>query len=195
MKKIVIFAVLGLFLCGTAFARVVVLQDGKTTILADNSEFTVAGKDHSRVLYDGVLITVPPHKKVKIGKKDGKIMISGTNLKGVEISGKSISSKGNTIIYVSPDTMKITTVQGDTSIIDNGVVNNHLQKNSKTKNSNKDEINRTDNKNSSVESKTSAPAAENIVFPEASEYVNEVAAQQTAQDVENTDLSQSSPRS
>ena len=196
MKKLVVFAVLGLFVSVTAFARVVVLQDGKMMTFADNSEISVSGKHASRVLYDGDLITVPANQKVKVEKKEGKIIVTGTNLKGIEIAGKSISSNGQAAIAVAPETMEISTISGDIAIVSNEVIfkgDSKMQntvKVNKTTNTNNQQVAKTEN------AKVSVPATETVVFPEVSEYVNEVAAQQSAQDVIDTsDLSKSAPRS
>ena len=75
MKKLALFAVVGLFLSVTAFANIVVLQDGRMTSYEPGSNVVIKGKTTSRVLYDGVLITIPRGQKVQISKKDGQILV------------------------------------------------------------------------------------------------------------------------
>ena len=178
MKKLVIFTVIGLLLSTTAFAEIMVLQDGKMMSFKEGSQVIVSSKTPARVLYNGVLITVPAGQKVQVFQKDGKIVLSGTNMKGVEVSGHSISSNGTATIAISPETMEVISVTGDVNIIKDEVVLAHK---GKIKANNKQQ----------VAAKPAAAVAEPISFPEVSDYVNEIAAQQSAQDV--TDMSQSSP--
>ena len=131
MKKIILFTIVSLFLCVECFTQVVLLQDGKTVTYEPGAELVVTGKTISRVLYDGILITIPKGHKIQIKKKDGKILVSGTNLRDVEIAGKSFSSKGHAIISVSPDDMKVTKVTGDITINKNGSSTRHIYKDNK----------------------------------------------------------------
>ena len=182
MRKLALFAVMGLLLSTAAIAEVMVLQDGKIMSFREGSQVIVSSKTPARVLYNGVLIIVPAGQKVQVSKKDGKIWVSGTNMKGVEVSGQSISSNGQAIIAVSPDTMEISSVKGDVSIVKNEVILTHKSKIG-TKNKQQTAAKPTQT--------TVAAATEIASFPEISDYVNEVNAQQSAQDV--TDMSQSSP--
>ncbi len=190
MKQLMMFAVFGLISLA-AFSQVVVLQDGKTITYRQGTGVTVFGKTVSRVLYDGVLITVPKGQKVRIGVQENemgkKILISGTNLKDVEIAGKSVSSKGRTIISVSPETLQLVTIKGETTVNNNGIVANRINR------TNTDKENKT-NKSVKTNNKQLTPAVSNEVidFPEISDYVNEVVVQQAVQDVERSDMSQSS---
>lgn len=128
MKKIILFTVASLFLCVACFSQVVLLQDGKTVTYEPGAELVVTSKTISRVLYDGILITIPKGHKLQIKKKDGKIFVSGTNLRDIEIAGKSFSSKGHAIISVSPDDMKVTKVKGDITINKNGSSTRRIHK-------------------------------------------------------------------
>lgn len=202
MKKTALLAVLVLFFAISSSAQIVVLQDGKTITYEPKAELSIAGKTTSRVLYEGVLITIPRGQKVHIKKRDGKILISGTNLRNVEIAGKNISSNGHVIISVSPDNMKVTTLKGDSTITRNGFLTNRVNK---TENKNKKNIkpnsSKFENKGkkylrqySYYEEDEEQEEEENLL--EISDYINEVSAQQSAQDVmDSADLSQSSPRS
>ena len=179
MKKIVMFTAMGLLLSTTIFAEVMVLQDGKTMFFKEDSQIIVSGQTATNIRYNDVSITVPGNQKVQIQKRGNKIWISGTNMKDVEIVGNKISSNGHAIIVISLDTMEVTNVRGDISIINNGVSLNH--KNTK---------NIKNNRKVSTKTETNK-VSEPVSFPEISEYVNEISAQQAVQDI--TDMSQSSP--
>ncbi len=195
MKRLVTFGIIGLLLiAAVAFARVVVLQEGKVMTFADNSKVVVSGKNPSRVLYDGVLVTVAPNQKVEIRKeeikKDGEIkkqiVISGTDLKDVKVKGKSISSKGETEITVPlDDEVKIDVVKGE--VYKDGVlVNKDLVK--------EETIKPAATKQSVEKQAIVKPViSETVDFPEVSDYVNELAVEQAVQDVE--DVSRYAPRS
>lgn len=195
MKKTLIFAVMGMFLSVSAFAGVVVFQDGKTMVYHQGSEVNVDGKTTSRVLYDGILITVPKGQKVKIKGQDSEmgknIVVSGSNLKGVEIAGKNVSSKGQATVSVSLNTLEVKTVKGNTMIEENGVVINSIgQGNTNQANKVQKTEKMTNNKQTAYVVNTSSSVNESAIFPEISDYVNEVAAQQSTQDVERPTLSQ-----
>ena len=189
MKKLMIFAIAGVVLSAIAFANIVILQDGKITNYDKSSEVTVNGKTTSRVLYDGILITVPKNQKVQISKKDGKIAVSGNNLKDVEIAGKQVSSKGEAIVVVSPETMEVSVVEGDTTIENNEVIFDSAK--------NPGDVTKVVTKKTVSVAKpqpqmvAKVQVTEPVVFPEISEYVNEIAVQQAVQDIERTDMSQS----
>lgn len=177
MRKLALFAVMGLLLSTAAIAEVMVLQDGKIMSFREGSQVIVSSKTPARVLYNGVLIIVPAGQKVQVFKKDDKIWISGTDLKGVDVAGQSISSNGPAIVKVSPDTMEVN-VEGDISVVKNEVI---LARKAKTKTNDKQ----------TTTAKPVAPSAKVTSFPEISNYVNEVSAQQTVQDTAY--MSQSSP--
>ena len=191
MKKLALFAVVGLFLSVTAFANIVVLQDGRMTSYEPGSNVVIKGKTTSRVLYDGVLITIPRGQKVQISKKDGQILVFGVNLRGVEIAGKQVSSEGQAMFAVSPETMQVSSIRGNTTIVSNEVIFDGSK--------NTGNINKVVNKPGTVVVKSGpvsqAPVqtqvSEPVVFPEVSEYVNEVVTEQASQDVERPDMSQS----
>ena len=181
----------------TAFSQVIVLQDGKTTTYHKGTGVTILGKTVSRVLYDGVLITVPKGQKLRVGVQENesgrRILVSGTNLKDVEIAGKSISSKGRTIVSVSPDTLKVVTIKGETTINDNGIVANRINKINTDRANRANKTVKTTNKQFAAKvPATNETVNETVDFPETSDYVNEVATQQAVQDIERADLSQSS---
>ena len=177
MRKLALFAVMGLLLSTAAIAEVMVLQDGKIMSFREGSQVIVSSKTPARVLYNGVLIIVPAGQKVQVSKKDDKIWISGTDMKKIEAAGKTISSKGYAIIAISPDTLEVLSIKGDVSIVKDEVILPHKANTKVNK------------KQEAAPKKTSAPVAETVSFPEISDYVNEVTTQQSAQDV----LSQSSP--
>ena len=188
MKKLILLAVMGLFISATAFAEAVVLQDGKTTSYSQGSSIMVNGKTTTRVLYDGILITVPQGQKVQISKaKDGSILVQGKNIEGVEVAGEVLSAKGQVTFSVSPKTQKITNI---TSVgVENKVQTDANKKQAKKQN--KSTVKK-DNSKTANTSKPAVTAAPVVDFPTASEYVNEVVSQQTAQDVERTETSPSS---
>lgn len=204
MKRLAVFAVMGLILSTAVFANnVVVFQDGQATVHKPGTEIAINAKTTTRVLYNGVLITVPKGQKVQISKsqKTGKIEIFGINMRGVEVAGKQVSSKGQAKVSVSPDTREVVGISGNTTIVSNEVI--FINKN-KTQNNNKVVNNQTVTQtNIQTVSETPKKATEGsvsaktqtfepVVFPSVSEYVNEVAAQQATQDVERPDMSQSS---
>ena len=116
MKKLVMFAVMGLVLSATAFAEVMVLQDGKTMSFKDNSQIVVSGKTASRILYNGVLLIIPANIRVSVQRRDGKVLISGNDMKDVEVVGKEISSKGYGVVSVDPITKEVVVVEGNVKI-------------------------------------------------------------------------------
>ena len=179
MKKVAIFAVMGLFLSATAFAQIIVLQDGKRMYFPEDSQVVISGKTPAKVLFNKsrMLISVPANQKVQVQKKNGVILVSGTDMKGVEVAGKTISSNGHAIVSVSPKTKEVTNLRGDTSISESEVV---LASNS----------NKMNNKQPAAKNNTAIN--ESTIFPEISEYVNEVVSQQSVQDV--TDVSPYAPR-
>ena len=122
MKKLALSAVIGLLLSTTAFANVVVFQDGKVTTYKPGTEIAINAKTTARVLYDGVLITIPQGQKVQISKEEGKIKLFGVNMKGVEIAGKQISSKGQATVSVTPSTGEVASVKGATTIVSNDLI-------------------------------------------------------------------------
>lgn len=193
MKNTLMFVVLVVFLAITASSQVVVLQDGKTTSYQRGSEVTISGKTTARVLYDGVLITIPKGQKVQVKRKGNKVFISGNNLKDIEIVGRSLSSKGPAIVSVSLDTMKIVDVKGDVFVDENGLVMSRISKNNKVSKTNKTSVKSKTSKMSNQQKADSSisNANDEEAFPEVSDYVNELATEQAAQDIERPDMSQS----
>lgn len=188
MKKLVIFAVVGLLLSTIAFARIIVLQDGQTKSYSDSRDsIVIDGKTPASVLFDGVLIKVPANKRkvtIKRGEgKEGEINISGRNLKDIDIAGKKISSNGQATITFSPKTREISVVNGELANNDNAAPKNAAQKT----------VKQAATKSTVKSTPATQVVVETVEFPEVSDYVNEVTAQQSVQDVE--DMSQSSPRS
>lgn len=116
MKKLVMFAVMGLVLSASAFAEVMVLQDGKTMSFKDNSQIVVSGKTASRILYNGVLLIIPANITVSVQRRDKKVIISGNDMQDVEVFGKEISSKGYGAVSVDPVTKEIVVLEGDVKI-------------------------------------------------------------------------------
>ena len=197
MKKLVVFAVVGLLLSTAAFANVVVFQDGKVTTYKSGSEVAINAKTAARVLYDGVLITIPKGQKVQISREDGKIKLFGVNMKGVEIAGKQVSSKGQATVSISPETGEVASTSGSTTIISNDVI---LTNKNNAQETNEQVVSQTKTQTVTQPQAQTRPAVtpaktqtvEPVVFPTVSEYVNEVATQQSSQDVERPDMSQSS---
>ena len=184
MKKSVIIIVVGLLLSIAAFARIIVLQDGKTTSYKSEEKVVIDGKTPASILFDGVLIKVPANKKkVTIKKQGEEINISGANLNNIEIAGKKVTANGQTTVAFSPETKEITVIKGELVNTDTGVTKNTVQKTGQT----------TSVKSVAKPASVTPVINETVEFPEVSNYVNEVTSQQTVQDVE--DLSQSSPRS
>ncbi len=195
MKKFRVIGVIGLLLLFTvAFARVVVLQDGKTMSFADNSQIVVSGKTPARVLYDGVLVTVSPNQKVKIRKEEMKkedgdierrIIISGTDLKDIKVHGKTITSQGATEVALSIDNTKIDVIKG--KVYTDGILLKEVPAQEKS-------IKSAVTKQSAENQPVVKPIiSETIEFPDVSDYVDELAFEQSVQDVE--DMSQYAPRS
>ena len=188
MKRAFIFAVLSLFFSIATFSQIIVYQGGKEPkVYPQKSKIVISGKETTRVLYDGVLIIIPKGQKRQVSiKQEGReVVISGTNLKSIEAVGKSFSSNGNATVYISLDVMKITKVKGNAFIDQNGYIENRLNKNRQMNNK----------KQSFDEDLKAVSDFDNEEdFPQTSDYVNDVASQQTAQDVEMSDLSTSSPR-
>ena len=195
MKKLAVLAVMGLLVSTAAFAEVTVLQDGKTVTYEQGTPVMTSGATPVRVLYDGVEIYVPQGQKVLISKaKDGKILVTGTDLKGVEVGKERVSSKGLAVFSVSPSTMKVDEIKGDIAVVNVAEEENKAQKVQKVQK----DIQKTTKAAKTTATKTAVAKANNVPaqtveFPTVSEYVNEVVTQQTAQDTEETCLSQSSP--
>ncbi len=116
MKKVMTFVVMGLFLSASALAEVMVLQEGKTMSFKDKSHIVVSGKTATKILYNGVPLIIPANLEVSVQHKDRKVLITGTDLKNVEVADKEISSKGHTVISVDPKTKEITVLEGDVKI-------------------------------------------------------------------------------
>lgn len=201
MKKLAVFAVMGLVFATTAFANVVVFQDGQATVHKPGTGITINAKTSTRVLYEGILITIPKGQKVQISKaqKGGKIEIFGVNMKGIEVAGKQISSNGQAKVSVSPETREVASISGNTTIVSNDVIfsgKNNVQKVNKVTPKQEAPKVKTQVETKTQTSTTSTPTktqtVEPVVFPTVSEYVNEIAAQQSTQDVERPDMSQSS---
>lgn len=195
MKKLVVSAVVGLLLSTAAFANIVVFQDGKITTYKSGSEIAINAKTAARVLYDGILISIPKGQKVQISREDGKIKLFGVNMKGVEVAGKQISSKGKATVSITPDTGEVASKSGSTTIVSNEVIlTNKEEAQEVAKPAVSEEKTQTATK-AQTQANTAAPVktqtVEPVVFPTVSEYVNEVAAQQASQDVERPDMSQS----
>ena len=184
MKKLAVFAVMGLLLSGAAFAETLVLQDGITKSYEQSSVVNISGKTSASVSIKGVKIFVPKGKQVQISSgMDGHIIITGSNLEGVELfNGQKLVklSSGTKGVSVTPNTLAVSDLSGDVA------AKEQAGKQAKT---NKKE-GKTTKGNKETKSQASKPAQE-VVFPTTSEYVNEVVSQQTAQDVEC--LSPSSP--
>lgn len=176
MKKLVLSAVIGLFISATALAEVVVLQNGQTTSYEQGTPVTISGEMPARVLYDGVLIVVPQGQKVQISKaKDGSILVTGDNISGVEVAGEKIFSKGQATFSVSPNNYKVSKIKYSEAAAPAKQKENKPTKVVSQKNS---------------EAKPVASAPTTVEFPTVSEYVNEVVTQQATIDV----MSPSSPR-
>jgi len=197
MKKLAVLAVLGLLVSTAAFAEVAVFQDGKTITYEQGTPVMTSGTTPVRVLYDGVQINVPQGQKVLISKaKDGKILVTGTDLKGVEVGKERISSKGLAIFSVSPSTMKVDEVKGDISVVNVVEEEQKAQKEAKkvqkeAKKETKKETKK-EQAQKATSTRTSSAAVQTLDFPVASEYINEVATQQSAQNTEEC-VSPSSP--
>ena len=199
MKKLAVFAVIGLLLSTTAFANIVVFQDGKATTYKPGSTIAVNAKTTTRVLYDGVLITIPKGQKVQISREreengKEKVKLFGVNMKGVEVAGKQISSKGQATVSISPETGEVAETNGNATIVKNDVILTDNKSN--TQKVNKPVVPQTKTQTApKAQTQQAAPAktqtVEPVVFPTVSEYVNEVTAQQSTQDVEC--MSPSSP--
>lgn len=116
MKKVMMFVVMGLFLSASALAEVMVLQEGKTMSFKDKSHIVVSGETASKILYNGVRLIIPANLTVSVQNKDRRVLITGTDLKDVEIENKEISSKGYAAIAVDPKTKEITVLEGDVKI-------------------------------------------------------------------------------
>ena len=86
MKKLAVFAVMGLVLTGAAFAETLVLQDGVTKSYEQNNVVNISGKTSASVSIKGVSIFVPKGKDVQVSTgMDGHILIEGSDLEGVEL--------------------------------------------------------------------------------------------------------------
>jgi len=209
MKKLLMFAVIGLFISTTAFAEIIVLQNGKTTTYRESKEgegykaIPVEKNTYARVLYDDVLISIPPQSnKMQIKRENQNIRISGANLRDVDVAGEKVSSNGHVILEVTPKTatseMEIRLIKGDASVVKDGktVALSPTKKTAPKKESKKktaEKPAKTAEKPATAKPAAQTATAEAETFPEISEYVNEVAAQQTSQDVERPDLSQYAP--
>ncbi len=197
MKKILTLVIIGVLLSIAAFAGIIMFQDGKTMVYHQGSEVNTNGKAVSRVLYDGVLVTAPKGQKLTIkGQEDEtgkKVVVSGSNFQNVEVAGKNVSSRGNTVIVVSPETLEVTSVKGNTTIQENGVVVNSIGKvDAKQEDKVEKEAKKSVSKqNNYAVSSSKTFANKSVDFPEISDYVNEVAVQQGIQDIERSDMSQS----
>ena len=196
MKKLAVFAVLGLFLSTAAFAEAIVLQNGKVTSYAQENIISLSGETSANVSYNGVKIIAPKGKKIQISKsRDGKILVNGTDLEGVELSnGKQFVrlTSQNKNISIVPSTLTVSDVEGNEPS-EAAVVQTRQVKPSK--NVNKQE-GKAAKSTSARPAQTAQVAQQTVDFPEVSDFVNEVAVQQTAQDVtENPELSPSSPSS
>ena len=201
MKKLAVLAVIGLFVSAAAFAEVIVTQNGKTVTYEQGTPVMTSGDAPAQILYDGVEIKVPQGQKVLISKaKDGKVLITGTDLVGVEVGKEVISSKGLAVFSAAPNA-KIDQIKGEITVINvnaDQAVQKEAQKAEKEaeKEAKKEakEAQKAEKSAKTVTSvkTTNAAAVQELDFPVASEYVNEVVSQQTAQDVEC--LSPSSPR-
>ena len=201
MKKLAVISIILLLLFAVvAFASVMVLHKGKVKALPDNSKVVVSGENPSRVLYDGVLVTVPPNQEVEIRKEnvkkeDGEIekrlVISGTDLKDVKVKGQNISSKGETEVSVPlDDNEKIDVIKGE--VYKDGVlVDEVLVKEEPIKPA---VVNQAVEKQAIKKQTVVKPVVTKTVeFPEISDYVDELVYEQAVQDV--GDMSQYAPRS
>lgn len=181
MKKLAVFAVMGLLLSGAAFAETLVLQDGITKSYEQNSVVNISGKTSASVSIKGVKIFVPKGKQVQISSgMDGHIIITGSNLEGVELfNGQKLVklSSGTKGVSVTPNTLAVSDLSGNVAAKEQA--EKQTGKQAKT---NKKEGKATKG-NKEIKSQATKPAQE-VTFPTASEYVNEVVSQQTAQDVE-----------
>jgi len=192
MKKLAVLAVIGLLVPAAAFAEVAVLQDGKSVTYEQGTPVMTSGASPVRVLYDGVEIYVPQGQKVLISKaKDGKILVTGTDLKGVEVGKERISSKGLAVFSVSPSTMKVDEIKGDIAVVNIVEEEQKAQKEAK-KATKAEKAVKTEKTTKAAAAKATTPAPVQLDFPVASEYVNEVVTQQSAQNTEEC-MSQSSP--
>lgn len=193
MKKLAVLAVMGLLISTAAFAEVVVFQDGKTVTYEQGTPVMTSGATSVRVLYDGVEIYVPKGQKVLISKaKDGKVLVTGTDLTGIEVGKERFSSKGLAVFSVSPTTMKVDEVKGDISVVNITEEENKAQKAQKVQKDTAKTAKAAETTKTAVAKANNVPA-QTVEFPTVSEYVNEVVTQQSAQDTEETCLSQSSP--
>ena len=195
MKKLAVLAVIGLLVPTAVFAEVAVLQDGKSVTYEQGTPVMTSGASPVRVLYDGVEIYVPQGQKVLISKaKDGKVLVTGTDLKGVEVGKERISSKGLAVFSVSPSTMKVDEIKGDIAVVNIVEEEQKAQKEAKkaTKATKAEKAVKTEKTTKAAAAKATTPAPVQLDFPVASEYVNEVVTQQSAQNTEEC-MSQSSP--
>ena len=197
MKKLAVLAVMGLLVSTTAFAEVAVLQDGRTVTYEQGTPVMTSGATPVRVLYDGVEIYVPQGQKVLISKaKDGKVLVTGTDLKGVEVGKERFSSKGLAVFSISPATMKVDEIKGDISVAN--IAEEDLKAQKEAKKAQKAQKAQKAAKATKAEKTTKVATtkavapAQTVEFPTASEYVNEVITQQSAQNTEEC-MSQSSP--
>jgi hypothetical protein len=183
MKKLAVFAVMGLVLTGAAFAETLVLQDGVTKSYEQNNVVNISGKTSASVSIKGVRIFVPKGKKVQISSgMDGHILITGSSLEGVELFNgqkfiKLSSGKG---VSVAPDTLAVTDLSGNVVTKEQTAQQAKKQSSQATK-----EVKGT---------KSQASDTQEIVILEISDYVNDVVTQQSSQDIERPYLSPSSAR-
>ncbi len=180
MKKLAVLAVMGLLLSGAAFAETLVLQDGVTKVYNQNDVVKISGKTSASVSIKGVRIFVPKGKDVQISTgMDGHILIEGSDLEGVELfNGQKFVklSSGTKGVSVAPSTLAVSDLSGKVAEKEKAT--------KQTKSTKQTKENKASNNKATITTE--------VTFPTVSEYVNEVAAQQTAQDVERPDLSPSS---
>ena len=196
MKKFALLAVAVLFSVA-AYALVKVSQNGNITTYEKDVNVTVSGKSAADVLYNGVLVSVPKGQKVVISKnKEGKVLVSGDTLKEVKVAGQTVNINEPATLVVDPDSKDITTVTvAEQLAAQQAQAQADAQEAAKAA---KEQAKAAKEQAQAAAKAAAASANQNVIveeisFPEASNYVNEIVSEQAIENVEEQ-LSPSAPR-
>ena len=171
-------------------APITVTKKGEVTSYSKGTVISVDGETDTVVNYNGVKVSVPQGQQVSVREgSNGTVIVSGTDMNGVKINDQEINSFGSTVLVYSPDNQQIQATRGTAQITSNGkTITVGAQQQAVAQ--------KTETAKQTASKTTAVETVEAPAFVSA-DIVTNVAEEQTAQDVEETEaaceLSPSTP--
>ena len=112
MKKLVL-VVSALFFFSALHAAIVVKENGKATTYAADAAVAIEGTADAKVNYNGISIFVPKGTKVVlVPSATNGVIITGNNIKGVQVYGMTLNASGRASVAVNSSRQTIVVRSG-----------------------------------------------------------------------------------